>query len=122
MKKGYRINIEKSTIQNKNYRRVLYTSNNDLQLTIMSIRPQEDIGMEEHSNLAQLVRIESGTGKAIIGKTIYRLEDGVIVIIPRNTRHNIINTSKTEDLKIYVVYTAQQHVDKLVERVKKNEN
>lgn len=122
MKKGYRINIEKSTIQNQNYRRVLYTSNNDLQLTIMSIRPQEDIGMEKHSNLAQLVRIESGTGKAIIGKTIYRLEDGVIVIIPRNTRHNIINTSKTEDLKIYVVYTAQQHVDKLVERVKKNEN
>lgn len=115
---GYRVNIEKLTKKNNNYRKVLFTADNDLQLTVMSLRPKEEIGKETHSNLAQFVRVESGVGKAIIGKKTYLLSDGVVVIIPRNVEHNIVNTSKSKDLKIYVIYTAKEHPLKLIERTK----
>lgn len=119
MSSSYRVDIEKTTVTNRNYRKVLYTTKDDLQLTVMALKPGQDIGMEVHHNLAQFVRVESGTGRAIVGKSKYRLKDGVAIVIPRGIPHNIVNTSRTDDLKFYVLYTAREHPTGLVEKTKK---
>ena len=115
---AYSINIEKETIKNKNYRKVLITAKH-LQLVVMSLKPKVEIGLEIHKTLDQFIRVESGTGKAIItnkNKEIeqtIKLKDGMSVIIPQNTYHNIINTGKTE-LKLYNLYSRPNHpVDKI---------
>lgn len=101
-------NIEQSTLQNNYYRRVIYTTP-EMQLVYMSLRPQEEIGMEKHPQTTQFIRIESGTGLAVIGTHSYLLKDGIAVIIPPNTDHNIINISSTNKLKLYTLYSPPEH-------------
>ena len=115
-------NIEKMTIENKNYRKVLFTSGNQ-QLVLMSLKPNEYIGMEKHDNTDQFFRIEKGNGIAQIGKNVdelsqVALEDGSVLVIPAGTWHNIINTSPDEDMKLYTLYSPPQHADKLVQEKK----
>lgn len=105
--KEFRINIEKSTLNNKLYRKVIYTTKQQ-QLVLMNIPPKDFIHSETHINTTQFIRVESGNGMAYISKNKYRLYDGICVVIPANTKHKIINTGKT-DLKLYTIYSPPEH-------------
>lgn len=117
--KGHFTNIEKDTLENNNFRKVLYTSKHS-QLVLMSLRPKEEIGMEVHKDNDQFFRFEKGLGKCIIDGNEYELSDGVAVVVPAGAEHNIINTSDTEDLKLYTIYSPAHHKDGIV-RVTKEE-
>ena len=114
--KGYTINIEKETLANTDYRRVLYTGKNS-QLVLMSLKPGEEIGMEVH-HLDQFLRFEKGTGKAVLDGVEHEISDGFAVVVPAGTNHNFINTSATEDLKLYTVYSPPEHIDGIVRATK----
>lgn len=117
--KCYHGNIEKQTVDNKNYRKVVFTGRYS-QLVFMTLKPGEEIGVEIHG-VDQFIRVEQGVGKAILDGKKYALEDGWAVIIPAATKHNIINTSKTEDLKLYSIYSLPNHKDKTVHPKKSDE-
>lgn len=110
MKKGYKGDIEKLTMENTNFRQVLYTAL-DCQLVLMSLLPGEEIGMEVHDEGDQFFRFESGIGKVIVDDTEYEVTDGDAVIIPVGSRHNVINVSQTEMLKLYTIYAPPHHKD-----------
>ena len=116
--KGFNINIEKKTLENNNYRKVLYTSKHS-QLVLMSLKPNEEIGMEVHPDNDQFFRIEKGQGKCIIDGNEYELDDGVAIVVPSGANHNVINTSETEDLKLYTIYSPAHHKDGIVRATKK---
>lgn len=115
--KGYVINIEKETLENKNFRRVLYTSRHS-QLVLMSLAPKEEIGMEVHEENDQFFRFERGQGKCVIDGNEYELKDGVVVVIPAGAQHNIINTSDKEELNLYTIYSPAHHKDGVVRATK----
>jgi len=116
--KGFFANIEKDTLENENYRKVLYTSKHS-QLVLMSLKPKEEIGMEVHSDNDQFFRIEKGQGKCIIDGNEYKLEDGVAIVVPAGSQHNVINASETEELKLYTIYSPAHHKDGIVRATKK---
>jgi mannose-6-phosphate isomerase-like protein (cupin superfamily) len=113
MKKGYKDNIEKLTLENENFRQVLYTAKH-CQLVLMSLKPGEEIGMEIHDGNDQFFRFEKGQGKVIIDGTEYLVSDGDAVIVPQGANHNVINTSTTESLKLYTLYSPPHHKDGIV--------
>ena len=115
--KGYVTNIEKDTLQNNNFRRVLYTGHHS-QLVLMSLAPKEEIGMEVHEENDQFFRFEKGQGKCIIDGNEYELSDGVAVVVPAGAQHNIINTSSAEELKLYTIYSPAHHQDGIVRATK----
>ena len=115
--KGFCENIEKSTLENSNFRKVLYTGKNS-QLVLMSLKPNEEIGMEVHPDNDQFFRFEKGQGKCIIDGNEYELSDGVAVVVPAGAQHNIINTSDSEDLKLYTIYSPAHHKDGIVRATK----
>lgn len=115
--KGYKGNIEKDTIENANFRKVLYTGK-ESQLVLMSLNPGEDIGMEVHDENDQFFRFEKGMGKVVIDDTEYEVGDGVAVIVPKGARHNVINTSESEPLKLYTIYSPAHHKDGIVRATK----
>lgn len=117
--KGFFSDIEKETLENQNFRKVLYTSKHS-QLVLMSLKPKEEIGMEVHEENDQFFRFEKGQGKCIIDGNGYELKDGVAIVIPAGAQHNVINTSETEDLKLYTIYSPAHHKDGIV-RVTKEE-
>mgnify|MGYP001608241696 CR=1 FL=1 len=104
---AYVINIEQETLVNENFRKVLYTAKNS-QLVVMSLAPKEEIGTETHQ-LDQFIRIEQGNGKAVLNGKEYELSEGLAVVIPAGTEHNIINISETEEMKLYTVYSPPNH-------------
>jgi len=116
--KGFNANIEKETIENNNFRKVLYTSKHS-QLVLMNLRPKEDIGMEIHSENDQFFRFEKGHGKCIVNDNEYELSDGSAIVVPAGASHNIINVSETEDLKLYTIYSPAHHKDGIVRATKK---
>jgi mannose-6-phosphate isomerase-like protein (cupin superfamily) len=118
MKKGYKNNIEKLTIDNSSFRKVLYTGE-QMQLVLMSLKPGEDIGSEIHPENDQFFRFDAGTGKVIINETEYQVTDGDAVIVPKGADHNVINTSENEDLKFYTIYSPSHHKDGIVRETKK---
>lgn len=115
--RGYVSNIEKNTLENGGFRKVLYTSKHS-QLVLMSLRPKEEIGMEVHPDSDQFFRFERGQGKCIIDGNEYELRDGVAVVVPSGARHNIINTSGTEELKLYTIYSPAHHKDGVLRKTK----
>lgn len=117
--KGFKGNIEKATLENTDFRRVLYTSKHS-QLVLMSLQPGEEIGMEVHTENDQFFRFESGHGKCIIDGNEYELKDGDAVVIPVGAQHNIINVSQTEPLKLYTIYSPAHHKDGIVRKTKKD--
>ena len=117
---GYVTNIEKDTLENKDYRRVLYTGRN-MQLVLMTLQPGEEIGLETHDEHDQFVRVEAGTGTAILNGREHELSDGVAVVIPAGVEHNVINTSKKEPLRLYTLYGPPEHPDGTVHRTKRDE-
>jgi len=117
--KGYSLDIEKETLENNNFRKVLYTSKHS-QLVLMSLRPNEEIGMEVHDENDQFFRFEKGKGKCIIDGNEYEVSDGVAIVVPVGAEHNIVNTSDTEDLKLYTIYSPAHHKD-AIRRLTKEE-
>ncbi len=103
---GYVVNIETETLQNENFRKVLFTGPNS-QLVVMTLQPGEDIGLEVH-NVDQFLRIEAGSGKAILDGEEYPISDGSAVVVPAGTQHNIINTG-AEKMKLYTIYSPANH-------------
>lgn len=115
--KGFKINIEDAATGNDNFRKVLYTAGHS-QLVLMSLKPKEEIGEETHHENDQFFRIESGQGKCIIDGNEYELKDGDAVVIPSGAKHNIINTGKDADLKMYTIYSPAHHKDGIVRATK----
>ncbi|MGC8651053.1 MAG: cupin domain-containing protein [Minisyncoccia bacterium] len=115
--KGYITNIEEGTLENNNFRKVLYTAHHS-QLVLMTLKPQEEIGMEVHPESDQFFRFEQGEGKVIIDGNEYEVKDGFAAIVPAGAEHNIINTSETEDLKLYTIYSPAHHKDGTIHSTK----
>jgi mannose-6-phosphate isomerase-like protein (cupin superfamily) len=115
--KGFCINIEEATLENDNFRKVLYTSKHS-QLVLMSLKPLEEIGMEVHEENDQFFRFERGLGLCIIDGNEYEVGDGFAVVVPAGAQHNIINISETEELKLYTIYSPAHHKDKIVRATK----
>ena len=115
--KGFHANIEKETLDNANFRKVLYTGQHS-QLVLMSLRPNEEIGMEVHTDNDQFFRFESGEGKCIIDGNEYEVKDGSAIVVPAGAQHNVINTSDSEDLKLYTIYSPAHHKDGIVRSTK----
>ena len=115
--KGFCSNIEKDTLENKNFRQVLYTGKHS-QLVLMSLKPNEEIGMEVHKDNDQFFRFEKGQGKCLIDGNEYELSNGVVIVVPAGAEHNIINTSATEELKLYTIYSPPHHKDGIVRLTK----
>ncbi len=115
--KGYKANIEKETLKNKNFRKVLYTSAYS-QLVLMSLKPKEEIGSEVHEENDQFLRFEGGTGRVVIDDSKYTVKDGDAVVIPAGARHNVINTSATDELKLYTTYSPPHHKEGIVRKTK----
>ena len=116
--KGFRENIEKSTVENHNFRKVLYTGKH-CQLVLMSLQPKEEIGLETHPDNDQFFRFEQGEGKCIIDGNEYIVGDGIAVIVPAGAKHNVINTSASEELKMYTLYSPPHHKDGILRKTKK---
>jgi len=115
--KGFNSNIEKDTLENNNFRKVLYTGKHS-QLVLMSLKPKEEIGMEVHEENDQFFRFEKGQGKCIIDGNEYDLQDGSAIVVPAGAEHNIINVSDAEDLKLYTIYSPAHHKDGVVRATK----
>lgn len=107
--KGYIANIETLSLENENFRTVLYTTKNT-QLVVMSLKPNEDIGEEVH-HLDQFIRCEVGEGRAILDGVSHDIRDGFVVVVPSGAKHNIINTSSEKPLKLYTLYAPPNHKD-----------
>ncbi len=114
---GYVVNIEEKAFANGYFRQVLFTGPPS-QLVVMAIAPGEDIGMETHDDVDQFIRVEAGEGKAILNGEEHYLGDGYAVVIPAGTEHDIVNTSRSEPLKLYTIYTPPEHPDGTVNRNK----
>ena len=114
---GYVNNIEKLTLANNYFREVLFTSQH-MQLVLMSLKPHEEVGMEIHATTDQFFRIEQGEGKVIMNKKEHLIKEDDVIIIPAGTEHNVINTSSTQPLKFYTLYSPPHHKDKTIHKTK----
>ena len=117
--KGFHGNIEDQTLENNAFRKVLYTGKHS-QLVLTSLLPQEEIGMEVHTDNDQFFRFEKGEGKCIIDGNEYEVADGSAIIVPAGAEHNVINTSTSESLKLYTIYMPPHHKDGIVRETKQD--
>lgn len=116
---GFVGNIEELTLSNNNFRQVLYTGQHS-QLVLMSLLPNEEIGMEMHEIVDQFLRIEKGEGKVIINGEEHLIEEGTAIVVPAGTQHNVINTSSVNPLKLYTVYSPPHHKDGVIHKTKQD--
>ena len=114
---GFLQNIEKLTLQNTYFRQVLYTGQHT-QLVIMSLLPNEEIGTEVHTIVDQFFRVEAGEGKIIMNGEEHSIKDGDAFVIPAGTKHNVINTSTSQALKLYTLYSPPHHKDGIIHKTK----
>jgi mannose-6-phosphate isomerase-like protein (cupin superfamily) len=114
---GYIVNIEEATAKNNHYRQVLFTAEHT-QLVLMSLKPGEEIGEEVHE-LDQFIRFEAGEGTVVLDGKTHSVSDGFAVVIPARTRHNVVNRSKTADLKLYSLYSPPEHKDGTLHKTKR---
>ncbi|MCL4560490.1 MAG: cupin domain-containing protein [Chloroflexi bacterium] len=115
---GYVGPIEKQTLENNYFRQVLFTGKHT-QLVVMCLQPGEEIGDEVHPNVDQFFRIEQGAAKFVFNeKEEHLVHDGDAVVVPAGTFHNVINTSKTDTLKLYTLYSPPNHPDGTVHKTK----
>lgn len=115
--KGFNSNIEKDTLENNNFRQVLYTGKYS-QLVLMSLKPKEEIGLEVHEGNDQFFRFEQGQGLCVIDGQEYEVSDGSAIVVPAGAEHNVVNTSETAELKLYTIYSPANHKDGIVRQTK----
>lgn len=116
MKRGYCDNIDKATVENEDFRRVLYTGHH-LQLVLMTLQPGDEIGSEVHEDRDQFFRIEEGSGIVDIDGVENRVEDDFAVIVPAGARHNVRNTGSAP-LRLYSIYGPPEHLDGITQSTK----
>ncbi len=116
---GFYADIEAETIGNTNFRKVLFTGAHS-QLVVMSLLPGEDIGMEVHANVDQFFRFEAGQGKAILNGEEILFKANDVIVVPAGTNHNIINSSVTEPLKLYTIYSPANHPEGTIHATKED--
>lgn len=114
---GYHSPIEELTKENVNFRQVLYTAPHS-QLVLMCLKPNEDIGEEIHAESDQFFRVESGRGNVVINGKEFAIEDGSAVVVPAGAKHNVINSSASEPLKLYTIYSPPHHRDGVIHATK----
>lgn len=113
-KKPYVVDIEELTTENTLFRDTIWTGEH-IQMTVMSIPPGGDIGLEVHEDTDQFIRIEAGEGKCEMGETkdnldfVRDVEDDDVILVPAGMWHNVTNTGD-EDLKVYAIYGPPDHV------------
>ena len=115
--KPYTGDIEQETLANTFFRKVLFTGAHT-QLVLMCLQPNEDIGMEVHQTVDQFFRFEKGHGKVVINGEETMVKDGSAVVVPAGSEHNIINTSETETLQLYTLYSPPNHPEGTVHKTK----
>jgi len=115
--KGFNGNIEKMTLENSDFRHVLYTGKHS-QLVLMNLKAKEEIGMETHTDNDQFFRFEKGTGKVVIDGNEYSVTDGSAIVVPAGAEHNVVNVSETDELKLYTIYSPAHHQDGVVRATK----
>jgi mannose-6-phosphate isomerase-like protein (cupin superfamily) len=115
--KGFHTNIGEAAKNNKNFRKVLYTGKHS-QLVLMTLKPNEEIGMEIHPDNDQFFRFEEGEGKAIINSNEYILNAEDVIVVPAGAEHNIINISDVMPLRLYTIYSPAHHKDGIVRATK----
>jgi mannose-6-phosphate isomerase-like protein (cupin superfamily) len=114
---GYVTDIERRTLENERFREVLFTGPHS-QLVVMALRPGEDIGLETHDDVDQFIRVEAGQGKVVLNGREQAVQDGSAIVIPAGTEHNVVNSSRTEPLKLYTIYSPPEHPDGTVHATK----
>lgn len=118
----YVVDIEKATLENENYRTTLWTGSN-LQMTVMTIKPGDDIGLEVHEDHDQFLRVEQGTGRVQMGPAADDLTfdetvtDDWVILVPAGSWHNVTNVG-ADDLKVYSLYGPPDHVHGTVHATK----
>ena len=117
MKHGFKDNIEGQTLANNNFRKVIYTGEHS-QLVLMSLLPNEEIGVEIHTDTDQFFRFEKGQGKVIINDAEYSVADGDAIVVPAGAQHNVINSSDSDALKLYTIYSPAHHRDGTIHATK----
>jgi mannose-6-phosphate isomerase-like protein (cupin superfamily) len=117
VKKGFVGDIEKDTMKNNDFRRVIYTGKFS-QLVLMCLRPGEEIGSEVHDAVDQFFRFEEGEGKVVIDDIEHKVHGGMAVVVPSGAKHNVVNTSKKDNLRLYTIYSPPEHQDKVVRHTK----
>lgn len=119
---GWVGDIQRETLENETFRTVLFTGGHE-QLTVMRLKPGEDIGKESHAGADQFIRIEQGQARVDFGSSEDRVDethdvaDDWAIVIPAGVWHNVVNTG-TGDLKLYSLYAPPQHPDGTVHRTK----
>ncbi len=113
---GFVTNIEQDTLNNENFRKVVFTAPH-CQLVLMMLLPGEEIGAEVHENVDQFFRIEKGQGKVVIAGEESQISDGFAIVVPAGTEHNVINTGP-EPLKLYTIYSPAHHKDGVIHKTK----
>ncbi len=114
---GYSTDVETTTLENGSFRAMLYTAPHR-QLVVMTLPPGEEIGRARHTDGDQFIRVEAGEGEAIIDGERHPLGDGTAVVIPAGTEHNVVNTSASQPLRFYTIYSPPEHPDGTVHRTK----
>lgn len=113
----YISNIEQKTLENSFFREVLYTSQH-IQLVVMALPPKGEIGVEVHPTTDQFFRIEAGTGTLVVNGESHQVKDGDAIVVPAGTQHNLINSSETEELKLYTLYAPPHHKDGILHKTR----
>ena len=117
---GAVFHIDDVTVSNGNFRKVIHTAKG-MQLVLMSLLPNEEIGMEVHEHVDQFFRIESGHGLFVLGNIGHRVKEGDAFIVDRGTCHNVMNTDDSEPMKLYTVYSPPNHPPHRIQFVKPEE-
>lgn len=114
---GYVGNIEEKTLTNEYFREVIFTAPHS-QLVVMCLQPSEEIGVEMHPQVDQFFRLEAGEGKVVLNGEETAFKSGEAIVVPAGTEHNVINTSNTEKLKLYTIYSPANHRDGIIHKTK----
>lgn len=113
--KPYFGNIEKETVENEDYRKVLYTGPK-MQLVVMSLKVGEEIPAEVHDDIDQFIRVEEGDAMVRIDGEEFNVSDDDAVIVPSGKEHYVKNISEEKVLKLYTIYTPAEHPDGTVHK------
>ena len=114
---GWVGDLEEATEKSNDFRRVLFTGKHQ-QLVLMCLLPGEEIGNEVHGKVDQFFRIEQGEATFVFNGKKRKVRDADAVVVPAGTHHNVVNSSKTETLKLYTIYSPPNHPAGTVQKTK----